>query len=224
MITGLSASETQRLSTSISRLLAHVRRDETALTGGVAIELGLSSVGRPGSRTSIADLDFVVSGPDAVAETVSEDFLVSHYHRPQPGVPKFMLQLVDPVTALRIDIFPDLVGSVKRARWFTLVGQPVRVLTLESILEHKLLTLSTASATTPVDPKHDDDARILGAVVGREVLRLPADALVKDVYGGEADWACHRCKLSRHPGFPLAPKDQIFKLLGWPEGQLTNVC
>ena len=92
----------------------------------------------------MADLDFVVSGPGAVAETVSEDFLVSHYHLPQPGVPKFMLQLVDPVTALRIDVFPDLVGSLKRARWFTLMGQPVRVLTLESILEHKLLTLSKA--------------------------------------------------------------------------------
>jgi hypothetical protein len=215
MSTDLSASDTQCLSASINRLLAHARRDEIALTGGVAIELGLASVGRPGARTSITDLDFVVSGPGAVPETVSDDFLVSHYHLPQPDVPNFMLQLVDPVTALRIDIFPDLVGSLTQARWFTLAGQRLRALTLESILEHKLLTLSKASATTPVDPKHDDDAQILGAVVGRTIQRVPSEVLVKDVYGGEWDQACRRCELSRHSGFPVAPRSQIFKMLGW---------
>jgi hypothetical protein len=40
----------------------------------------------------------------------------------QPGVPKFMVQLVDPVTRIRVDIFPDLVGSLTRSRGVEIGG------------------------------------------------------------------------------------------------------
>ena len=52
---------------------------------------------------------------DGVAATVARDFLVSHHHVPQPGVKKAIVQLVDPVTRLRVDIFPDLGGMLPRA-------------------------------------------------------------------------------------------------------------
>ena len=94
-------------------------------------------------------------------------------------------------------------------------GHKLKVLALESILEHKLLTLSKASEATPVDPKHLDDAKLLAAFVGRNVPHVPSNALLKDVYGGAADSECRRCELSRHPGFTLASKHEIFDVLGW---------
>jgi hypothetical protein len=219
LMVGFSPSEMQRLSGCLTRLMPHLRSDEIALTGGVAIQLGLAALGRAGSRAVIADLDFVATRLDAVAETVSGSFLVSHYHVPQPDAPKFMIQLVDPASSIRIDIFPDLVCSLKHARSFAIGEQWVNVLQLQSILDHKLLTVSHASTARPIDPKHYQDARVLGAIFGREVPHVPADSLAEDVYGIGEDLNCRRCELSLNPGFPLAPKQQIFALLGWANGQ-----
>ena len=143
-----------------------------------------------------------------------EQFLVSHYHVMQPGVPKFMIQLVDPKSRIRIDVFPDLVGSLTDARP-TLVGaHTILVLPHERIFEHKVHTLSRASRSAPVDPKHVRDAHVLGEVLGRQPPVVSAEVLATEVYGID-DWFCERCELSRHPTWPLAPKDQIFELLGW---------
>lgn len=151
LIVGFRAHEMERLSGCLARLMPHVKRDEIAITGGVAIQLGLAAIGHRGSRTTIVDLDLISKRLDSVLETVSSSFLVSHYH---------------------------VLGSA-------------------------------------VDPKHDLDARALGAIFRREVPAVPADLLVEDVYGGNVDLVCQRCGLSRTRSFPLAPKDQIFDLLGY---------
>jgi hypothetical protein len=151
-----------------------VCRDDIAITGGVAIQFGLAAQGYSGWRTSIADLDLVASGLDSVASSVSEQFLVSHYHVPQAGFPKFMIQVVDPISRIRVDIFPDLDGSIKKAWTLTIGEQPAKVLDLRSILDHKIHTISKASPAKPVDSKHDCDARTLGAIFGHEVPLAPA--------------------------------------------------
>jgi hypothetical protein len=185
-----------------------------AITGGVAIELGLAEVGRGGRRTTVADLDCVAASLDAIAPSVSDVFLVSHYHVVQPRVPKFMVQLVDPVSRVRVDVFPDLVGSLARARTAEIQTHCVKMLALEDILEHKLLTISKASRTNPIDPKHADDAYRLGEVFGRRIEPVAKECLVEDVYGID-DLDCERCQLSLDPRFPLAPKPEIFSILGW---------
>src|SRR5262245_30984680 len=190
------ADELERLSACLCRLMPHVRRNELAITGGLAIELRLAAAGQPGRRTEIADLDLVANSLDAVHPSVCEVFLVSHYHVAQPGVPKFMVQLVDPVSSLRVDVFPDLVGSLARATVMQIDTQDVKVLALEDILEHKLQTLSNASVAKPVDPKHADDAYALAKVFGRPGPAVAPDCLVKEVYGGDTDLLCDRCQLS----------------------------
>jgi hypothetical protein len=194
--------------------MPHVRRSDVAITGGVAIQWRLAEVGYVGGRTGIADLDCVASSVDAITPSVSEVFLLSHYHVVQPGVPKFMVQLVEPVSRIRVDVFPDLVGSLARARVVQIENQSVKMLTLEDILEHKLRTISTASRTKPVDPKHADDAYLLGDMLGRYIPRVEPECLVEDVYGTD-DLHCERCRLSLNPLFPLAPKREIVNLLGW---------
>jgi len=91
----------------------------------------------------------------------------------------------------------------------------IPVLRLERIFEHKVLTLSRASQSAPIDPKHVRDAQVLGHELGRPVSRVAPEAVAPAVYGGEGDWCCQRCGLSSHPDWPLAAKDRIFELLGW---------
>ena len=205
----------RRLSTCLSRLIPHVRQSEVAITGGVVLQFGMAHLGVKRRGGTIADLDLVVSSVDAVAPSVSGAFLVSHYHVVRPGVPKFMVQLVDPVSRMRVDIFPDLVGSLARARTVQIETQSVKMLAFEDVLEHKLLTLSKASPRNPVDPKHADDAYALGKLLGRAIPVVAPESLAEDVYGIDADLFCPRCQLSLDSRFPLAPKDRIFSLLGW---------
>ena len=185
-----------------------------AIAGGVAIEIQMEALGRRPTRAAAADLDLVARSIDVVAPTVTNDFLVSHYHVAGPGVPKFMVQLVDPIARFRVDVFPDLAGSVGRARDVAIGGRKVKVLSLDDILDHKLSTLAHASPARTIDPKHARDARTIGAVLGRTVPDIDPGCLVPDVYGRE-DEGCVRCALSRSAEFPLAPKRRICELLGW---------
>ena len=87
-------TELSRLSGCLHRLLPHLRLDSVAITGGVAIEIGLAASGRKGTRNRVADLDLVATSPAAVKASVITQFLVAHYHAVGPCVPKFMIQLV----------------------------------------------------------------------------------------------------------------------------------
>jgi hypothetical protein len=215
MTQGLSPTEMDRLSGCLGRLIPHVQPHHIAITGGVGMQSGMAGHGRQGPWDGIADVDLVAASIEAIRPTVVGQFLVSHYHVVRPGVPKFMIQLVDPVSRIRIDVFPDLVNSLVDARRTAIGEHVIQVLPLDRIFEHKVLTLSRASQSAPIDPKHVRDARVLGDVLGRSAPRVAPEALAPDVYGVEGEWSCERCELSRHPSWPLASKDSIFELLGW---------
>ena len=189
--------------------------DRIAVTGGVGMQIGLEALGHPGVRHQVADLDLVAASPEAVSASVVDRFLVSHYHVVRPGVAKFMIQLVDPDSRIRIDVFPDLAGSIADARTVHVGTHWMPVLPLSRIFEHKAETLRRASAVKPIDPKHAQDARSLGEVLARRVPEVPPAALRPNVYGTDADSSCSRCELSSHPAWRLAPKARIFELLGW---------
>lgn len=215
MTLGLSPADMGRLSGCLDRLVPHVRPGSVAIAGGVGMQLGMAGLGRQGPRDEIADLDLVAASIGAITANVVDQFLVSHYHVVGPRVPKFMIQLVDPVSGIRVDVFPDLVGSFLDARMIAIGAHVVQVLPLERIFEHKVLTLSQASQSAPTDPKHLDDARLLGDLLRKPVPHVALEALAPDVYGLEAGGSCERCEVSRHPSWQLAPKDQIFEVLGW---------
>jgi len=146
--------------------MRHLQRDHVAITGGVAIQLGLTARGRQGRRDHVADLDLVATSIEVIRATVVEHFLVSHYHVVGPGVPKFLIQLVDPLSRIRIDIFPDLAGWIAEARAIPVGEHSIPALPLERIYEHKAQTLSRASESRPIDPKHVDEARDLADALG----------------------------------------------------------
>jgi hypothetical protein len=205
-----------RLHAALSRLLPHLDPARIALTGGVAAGLHLGAAG--GERAAgipADDVDLVASGVDAVRRTAAAHFLVSHHHLPHPGYAKFLVQLVDPAARLRIDIFPDSLGAIPRASVMDVAGVPLRVLRPEDVLAHKLATLAKASAADPVDPKHLEDARRLGAICGREVPHIETSHLGAAEYTRDVDAICPRCEASRSDAFPLAPKQEILDILGY---------
>ncbi|MGZ3405219.1 MAG: hypothetical protein ACXVAN_02165 [Polyangia bacterium] len=193
-----------RLERCLRRLLPHLDGDGVALTGGVALEHHL-----PGSRGEIADVDFVARRMEVVAPSVARDLLVSHYHVVQPGVPKAMVQLVDPETRLRIDLFPDLGGVIARAQRGVVGGALILVVRAADLLAHKLQLLGK-----PVDEKHWRDACALATLCGAPAPPRP-EAITPDVYSQDLALVCDRCARSRSPDFPLAPKRAIFELLGY---------
>ena len=141
MMLGFSRIEAARLGGCLGRLTPHRQVNCVALTGGVGMQMGLAAFGHPGVRHHVADLDFVATSLDAVSSSVVDRFLVSHYHVVRPGVPKFMIQLVDPESRIRIDVFPDLAGSIADARTIYVGHHPMPVLPLNRIFEHKIQTL-----------------------------------------------------------------------------------
>ncbi len=200
---------------ALRKILPYLKPDETALTGGVAIHYWLEQAGRPSRRTTIADIDVVASALTSIEHGVTDCFLVSHYHEPQPDRPKFMIQLVDPDSRVRVDCFPDLVGSIVNARWVEIGGARLALLPPDAILDHKLLTLARASADRPVDGKHYQDAQDLAALCGRTIASIDPAVLAQDQYQTDARLMCARCEASRHPAFPLAPKQRILDILGY---------
>ena len=134
-----------QLSGCLDRLTPHVRLNGVAITGGVGMQSGLAGQALQGFRDHAADLDLVATSIDAIASGIVQQFLVSHYHAVRPGVPKFMIQLVDPVSRIRVYVFPDLASSLGDARTIAIGRHSIQVLPLERIFEHKVQTLSRAS-------------------------------------------------------------------------------
>ena len=185
---------------TLSRLLAHVDTECVALTGSAAVVAiaPLSSY-----RTTLNDVDLVASSLDVLGTTVASEFPVSHFHN---GPPKFMVQLVDPQTRLRIDLFLDLAGAIERAH--QVEGVPIRVLDQDDMAAHKRQTVGRASAARPVDAKHRRD---LLSLCG-EAPDLPESWFVTERYATDLNARCERCETSRTPEFSLAPKQTIFDL------------
>ena len=198
----------------LRRLLPHMDTERVALTGGVALDLCVDS-SRQAPRRPANDVDFVAADADAVRPSVTSDFLVSHFHLPHAGYAKFLIQLVDPVSRIRVDFFPDANGALSRAQVTDVAGVPLRVLAAQDILAHKLAMLSGASAEKPVDEKHYVDAQQLGALCGRHVPSLAASHRADTHYSRDVNARCPRCDVSQRANFPLAAKSAIFDILGY---------
>jgi hypothetical protein len=207
--------QSERLGTCLLRLFEHTDANAVALTGSAAIDVQLSARGLPRCRGLLTDVDLVAGSPGAVAPGVTSAFLLSHYHLPHPGYQKFLVQLADPQSRLRVDIFPGSAASIDRARAFDVGGARVRVLDLDAILDHKRAILAGASEERRVDEKHYLDAVMLARICGQEVPDCPASFLRVEQYSREIDAECHRCRSSADAAFPLAPKQRILDTLGY---------
>jgi hypothetical protein len=209
------AHELERLHSCLQRLSPHCAPDEVAVAGGVALELGLPDSVLVNRREKIADVDLVAQRLASVRPSVARHFPIIHYHVPQAGFAKLLVMVVDPPTRLRVDIFADTSGAIARARPLDCGSAQLRILDLDSVLDHKLTLLAAASQGRFVDGKHHADALCLGQLLGREVPQIAPAHLGKTVYSQDLHARCARCEASADSAFPLAPKADIFALLGY---------
>jgi hypothetical protein len=149
----------------------------------------------------VADLDLVARRIGQPAPGIAREFLVSNYHTAGPGVPKALVQLVDPIARLRIDIFPDTNDAIADAH-SAAVGAT------------SLATIGKASPRNPVDHKHWRDAAAL-AVINCCILPALTPHFAPAVMSTDVGLSCPRCELSRTPDFPLTPKPEIFPILDY---------
>ncbi len=205
----------RQLEMCLKRLRRHLDFDAVALTGGVAIEAHLRRSGLPRRARPPHDVDLVAHSRAVISPSVTSEFLVSHFHAPHPGYPKFLVQLVDPDSRLRVDIFPGHPKAIEQAEWRHVSGVRVRVLGLNVLLDHKVELLASATPDRPVDEKHFADAVLLGQLCGRDVGDRPSGVLRREEYLRDATARCTRCDRSTDPAFPLAPKQRILDLLGY---------
>lgn len=203
-----------RLDRCLTRLVLGFGSESFVLTGGIAVDYHLAAAGRRGLRDSVADVDLVTARPERFAMDRARDLLVSHFHVPGAGVPKALLQLVDPDTRLRIDVFPDLDDALASARPGRVGETLLPILGAEAILAHKLLTLERSSASDPADAKHFRDAVALAALCGRAAPQPPLHVTSTTTYAVDVTMTCQRCARSRTPRFPIAPKTVLFEILG----------
>lgn len=199
----------------LARILPHLHPRAAALTGGLAIHLHLTRAGLRSTRRAIPDIDLVASDPDVVSPSVTDDFLVNHYHLPQRGYSKFFIQLVDPVTRVRVDVFPDVGNLLATATTVMLGGVPLLMVEAGGILAHKLHAIAAASVQSPVDEKHLRDVAALARLLGQPPPAVRAACVGQDRYTTDTTIRCQRCEASSRPEFPLAAKAHIFGLLGY---------
>lgn len=181
----------------LARLAPHVESADLAITGSVAI----------GGRMA-NDLDLVAARPDAVRASVSADFLIIHRHHGD----RLILQLADPRSGVRVDVFLDRFAGVGGAR----VGvHGWRVVDAAVVFAHKVEMLAGASQARPIDPKHVGDALMLAGLLGREVPAIDPRSVRAEVYSTELDARCARCEAAADPLFPLARKAEVLAVLGY---------
>lgn len=225
--------DTERLRRTLDALAGAGLRG-FAVTGGAAAVLhGV----RDGAAPRLNDLDLVVAQQAPFPEALGREFLVNHFH-PAAAAGKLRIQLVDPRTALRIDMFGAIGGTIGRAARCGEFAWPL--VACEDLACRALLSTLPILDGRSVEAKPWRDLDRLVAHVDRAAVEhawrehrrddVPAgftDAaaavlaagrsergrLVDPVYSTDPSQGCGRC--TEDPRFPLAPRATILAILGY---------
>lgn len=235
--TGLAPADAARVAATLERLRGNGLAD-FALTGGVAMAARLA--GEADRPRPLADLDVVVAEPASLPGALADGFLVGHVHpAARPG--RMVLQLVDPATALRVDLFggtgglmgrsgpgPAAYGGARIASRSDLVARLTRLL-LDLALGEAVAAKHARdfAALLSADPAHLADLE--GAWIDHRREHHPesfgearriAEHLVRsraDLLVGRVPFEVGACPLCRETGmFRPSPPDRIVAVLGHP--------
>jgi hypothetical protein len=232
----LSEGDSRGATEVIGAVLAHGIR--CALTGGLAIDARLRTHGRSGERRPLNDIDFVVEDFASIPDSLADAFLQHHVH-PDATDGRTLLQLVDPLRAIRIDLFCALGGSLSRASKLAHETGDLDVLSVEDLIARATaFVCGRLRRGETIDVKHavafsrlrglgepqvlaaawnDHRQQVPGTLeeASREAVRLlearPA-LIVVDEYSS-APVACQRCRASG--AFRPAPIEAIVEILGY---------
>jgi len=185
------------------------------------------------------DIDFITPALRYVPETLTDDFLIRHVH-PLDAPGKTILQLVDPETRLRINLFracnPMLTSTLSLGFSF---GQ-IQLISGEDVVAHAARILLELRVGAPVAGKHANNyLRLAGLIhipdleaawhhhrkpdhpktfeevnsLVRSSIASHSELLITPDYSQDATQICPRCVPL--PAFPLADPHLVLALLGY---------
>lgn len=231
------AEDAARCQSSLLKLQPHLIEPIT-LTGSIASRFHLGADQRQ-PKAKLNDIDLVVNDLSGLRNSVSDDFLIRHFHPGrEPG--KILIMLVDRENRLRLDVFTPLANLSERLTNLDIDGRLYRFVSAEDILTRLLGVIFPLVKGEPVEKKYFDHfKRLLTAVDKRraaeiwcatrqanqaldfeEAVRLinqntAADSTLLQpfYYDQDVNRKCPWCVGSK--AFPLAPLTEIHKILGY---------
>ncbi|MEP7075850.1 MAG: hypothetical protein ABI878_08565 [Acidobacteriota bacterium] len=234
------ANDAERFRLVLAMLARHLD-ERVTVTGSFAVEWHLLREGVATGGRRLNDIDTVFANPTAgIGEGIAEDFLINHFH---PGREKgnIYMQLVEPKTATRVDLFSARSPSLaERESRTALDGIDAGVISIEDLQARLLAIIDIVIENKTVDPKHlrsftrlmEVSDPIKAAALWSEYKRsgeLPdfgqtwndvqrklaesPDLLKPEMYSHDVDSVCPWCVDSE--AFPVADRSRIFEVLGY---------
>lgn len=159
----LSQADSERASATLRKLARH-DLSKLALTGGLAIEIHCLHHGRRPSPRPLNDIDFICDSFDCIPASLANDFVFQHVHPFDPPA-KTLVQMIDPATAIRVDIFRAYGSTMHRTIPLDLPSGPVRLVSLEDLIARTTRLTMDLREGVAVPSKHAKDLLRLVALI-----------------------------------------------------------
>lgn len=236
----LSHDDAARFSAMLALLSRHLN-GPVVVTGSFAVEWQLLTKHGDGQKRRLNDIDLVaVNGLTDIGRGLKTDFLIHHFH-PTREAGNVLVQLVEPHSQTRIDIFSARSPSVgERASPAVVDGTNCRIVSAEDLAARLLAIMAVVLSGVSVDAKYLDSLKRIMAVADEgltdslwsEYRRDGDPANFGDVFGGVTSRLSERSDLLKPTeysqditaecpwcvqtdDFPLAPRSLIFEILGY---------
>ena len=234
-----SSDDAGRFVDVVTLLRAHLRQPPI-ITGSFGAECQILATGGEAKQRHLNDIDLVAA--DGIADilpSLSDEFLIHHFHptREQGNV---LMQVVEPRSRTRVDIFsPRSPSIVERASKVTFGDVDCLTVSAADLAARLLAIVVIVLDGKSVDPKYFASFERLMKVVDmplvsqlwheyrwgsytgelretaaevRRVLNLDSGLLKKTEYSQDLESVCEWCVASDE--FPLAGNRKIFEILG----------
>jgi|SRR6266545_1397437 len=235
----LTNEDITRCHGSLSKLARHLEKS-VVITGGMAAGWHLLKNGVRRKKTHLNDIDVVVEGLPILRTSLSQDFLIRHFH-PNRGRGKILIQLVDEEHGTRIDVFTPGSSSLTTRLTDSAIGDlPCRIVSAEDLLAKLLSVIYPTTTGASVKPKYVESFHLLSTVAdlytvrelwreyGKEGQHLDFEEAVEAVqrsitanpgllraghYSQDINQTCQWCCESE--SFPLASRSKIYEIIGY---------
>ena len=231
-----SASDEQRFAQVTAKLSPYLDKS-LLVTGSYAVEYAVRTCGGPATELKLNDIDVVAPmGLQELGQGLGAAFLVNHFH-PKRELGNVLLQLIDPSTATRIDIFTPRSASIRSRS--TVTSEKIAIVAAEDLTARLLAIVSIVLQGRTIDPKYAVSFQRLIEIGDLEkaaelwpeyrkpsdppffdtavtavqaVLKQQPQLLKPTEYSQDLSHRCEWC--IPDASFPLADKRAVFELIG----------
>ena len=161
--------DVHRFGEVMGSLSPHIR-ETLMITGSTALEANILSKRGLARRRPLNDVDLVISsGPSAILPSITDEFLVHHFH-PTREKGNVLMQLVEPTTKARVDVFSArATGLEDRAYRLRLGALGCRLISAEDLAARLLAIVVIVIDGKSVDPKYFDSLERLTEVIDHQL-------------------------------------------------------